>query len=286
MRNRLSALFVEEAKKDPKFIALCGDHGYTLFDALRKECPNQFLNCGVAEQGMVGIAAGLALQGFKPVVYGLASFIPMRVLEQIKIDICLPNLPVTFIGDGAGLVYSMLGPSHQCAEDIAVLRSIPNISIYSPYDSNSLDDAWEDRIGPTYLRIGKADRPAIHPPSEKVQSGVCIITHGSMVSPVSYIAAKLGIQWFTPLRIHPLSWLWVTYVQLHGINKVIVVEEHSEYGGLGSMLCQCLDRIDVKVIALKPKFSDKCGSYQYALSEHEMDDASLERRIREIVNLT
>lgn len=285
MRKRLSTILVDEAKKDSKFIVLSCDHGYELFDALRQERPDQFLNCGVAEQGMIGIAAGLALQGFKPVVYGLASFIPMRVLEQIKIDICLPNLPITLIGDGAGLVYSTLGPSHQCAEDIAVLRCLPNISIYSPYDSESLEYAWKELCpGPRYIRIGKADRPSPVPVNRQCRGDIRVVTHGSMVSPVSQIAAKLGLSWVAPVQVGTPS--WVSLVGFQGVKKIIVVEEHCEQGGLGSVLCESMKDVDIHIIGLKRKFSHQCGSYQYALSEHEMDDASLERRIREIVNVS
>src|SRR5471032_813974 len=113
MRDAFSNALVAAAKNDPKVLLLTGDHGYALFDAFRKSCPDQYINCGIAEQNMVGVAAGLAKAGFKPVVYGLAAFVPIRVLEQIKIDVCYENLPVTLIGDGAGVVYAQLGTSHQ-----------------------------------------------------------------------------------------------------------------------------------------------------------------------------
>ena len=119
MRIAFSDALVAAALSDPKVLLLTGDHGYALFDAFRKVRPEQYINCGIAEQNMVGLAAGLAKAGFKPIVYGLAAFIPVRVLEQIKIDVCYENLPVILIGDGAGLVYSHLGTSHQSTEDIA-----------------------------------------------------------------------------------------------------------------------------------------------------------------------
>ena len=104
MRDSFSDALVAAAVKDPQVLLLTGDHGYALFDPFRKACPKQYINCGVAEQNMVGVAAGLAKAGFRPVVYGLAAFVPIRVLEQIKIDICYENLGVILIGDGAGLV--------------------------------------------------------------------------------------------------------------------------------------------------------------------------------------
>jgi len=104
MRARLSATLVSIARADPKVLLLTGDHGYALFDEFRRECPAQYINAGVAEQNMVGVAAGLARSGFRPFVYGLSAFIPVRVLEQIKIDVAHDNLPVIFLGDGAGFV--------------------------------------------------------------------------------------------------------------------------------------------------------------------------------------
>ncbi|HEX6987731.1 MAG TPA: hypothetical protein VF170_20290, partial [Planctomycetaceae bacterium] len=109
MRDTLSRALVAAAKRDPRVLVLTGDHGYALFDAFRAECGGQYVNAGVAEQGMVGIAAGLAKAGFRPIVYGLSAFIPVRVYEQIKLDVCYESLPVCFLGDGAGVVYSALG---------------------------------------------------------------------------------------------------------------------------------------------------------------------------------
>ncbi len=134
MRNAFSDAIVAAALADPKVLLLTGDHGYALFDPFRKARPDQYINCGIAEQNMVGVAAGLAKAGFKPIVYGLAAFVPVRVLEQIKLDVCYENLPVILIGDGAGLVYSHLGSSHQSTEDIACTRAIPALTVLSPAD--------------------------------------------------------------------------------------------------------------------------------------------------------
>ena len=134
MRDAFSSELIKIASENPKVLLLTGDHGYGLFDGLRKRCKSQYVNMGVAEQNMVGVAAGLSRSGFLPLVYGLSSFIPVRVLEQIKIDVCHDKLPVIFLGDGAGFVYSHLGTSHQSTEDISVTRAIPNLVILSPAD--------------------------------------------------------------------------------------------------------------------------------------------------------
>src|SRR5436309_1510377 len=134
MRNAFASALIQAAQADPRVLLLTGDHGYALFDEFRRACPDQYVNAGVAEQNMVGVAAGLAKGGLRPVVYGLSAFLPIRVLEQIKLDVCAENLPVVFFGDGAGVVYGTLGTSHQCTEDIAALRALPNMVILSPAD--------------------------------------------------------------------------------------------------------------------------------------------------------
>src|SRR5262245_10186620 len=135
MRNAFARSLVQAAQADERLLLLTGDHGYALFNEFRQLCPRQYINAGVAEQNMVGVAAGLAKAGLRPVVYGLSAFIPMRVLEQIKLDVCYEQLPVVFVGDGAGLVYSTLGTSHQCTEDIAALRALPHMTLLSPADA-------------------------------------------------------------------------------------------------------------------------------------------------------
>src|SRR5436309_2899894 len=134
MRNAFASALIQAAQTDPRVLLLTGDHGYALFDEFRRVCPDQYLNAGVAEQNMVGVAAGLAKGGLRPVVYGLSAFVPIRVLEQIKLDVCYESLPVVFIGDGAGVVYGTLGTSHQSTEDIAALRALPHLGILSPAD--------------------------------------------------------------------------------------------------------------------------------------------------------
>ena len=174
MRNAFSAALVHAARKDPRVLLLTGDHGYALFDEIRRVCPDQYVNAGVAEQNMVGVAAGLAKGGFRPIVYGLSAFVPVRVLEQIKMDVCYESLPVIFIGDGAGVVYSTLGTSHQSTEDVAAARGVPGLSILSPADAAEMTAAMELALaadGPVYLRMGKSDLSVVHSSVPDLQWG-------------------------------------------------------------------------------------------------------------------
>lgn len=300
MRGMLSDLIAGNAERDSKFLALSGDHGYALFDAIRSRRPDQFVNVGIMEQALVGIAAGLAKTGHRPLVYGLAAFIPLRVIEQIKMDVCYSRLSVIFIGDGAGLVYSTLGSSHQCAEDVAVLRSLPYIRIYAPCDSYELQASFEEArayAGPAYIRVGKSDRPAVniaplistdsyfmHRPEGSADT--CIVTMGSMTAIGQAVATENDVPHLSVFRLKPLA--ENTVALLAPFKRLIAIEEHSRYGGLTSTLTDAfvyegvpLPRIEV--LALQDHFAEHCGSYQYALSEHDLSDTAIRERVRGIL---
>ncbi len=163
MRDVLSNFLATKATLDENFFVMSGDHGYALFDEIRKKAPNQFINTGVTEQALIGAAAGMAKTGKRIVAYGLASFLPIRVLEFIKMNICYERLPVIILGDGAGTVYTTLGASHQCGEDIAALRTLP-VKIFSPADKIEMDlcleQAFLENVA-CYIRIGKSDKPRV-----------------------------------------------------------------------------------------------------------------------------
>ena len=182
MRAAFSDALVRLAKADPNVLLLTGDHGYALFDEFRKQCPAQYINAGIAEQNMVGMAAGLARTGFRPIVYGLSAFVPVRVLEQIKLDVAHDGLPVIFIGDGAGFVYSHLGTSHQSTEDIACTRAVPQLSVYSPADRFEISMCMEmayRSASPVYLRMGKSDRGHVEPAGDGAPAQAMVQRQGA-----------------------------------------------------------------------------------------------------------
>jgi transketolase len=300
MRDAFSNTLVSLAKADSNVLLLTGDHGYALFDAFRRECPNQYINAGIAEQNMVGMAAGLARAGFKPFVYGLAAFIPVRVIEQIKLDVAHDKLPVIFIGDGAGFVYSHLGTSHQATEDIAVTRGIANLNIYSPADryelAASIELAYKTNL-PSYIRIGKADLGDIHVGPLQLEPGniiqvkkgdskiYAIIATGSMLHDAGELALNLGREnvsiWSVPC-IKPCD---VKQIELicSEVEVIIVLEEHSIIGGLGSLVSEVsTDSFPRRIIRIgvNDRYSDKCGSYRYLKREHELDIDSIIIRLR------
>lgn len=302
MRGAFSAAIVAAAKADPRVLLLTGDHGYALFDDFRRAAPAQFVNAGVAEQNMVGVAAGLAKAGFRPIVYGLSAFVPVRVLEQIKLDVCYAGLPVTFIGDGAGVVYSSLGSSHQCTEDIAALRAVPGIDILSPADDREMDMAMAHALrfaGPVYVRMGKADLGNLHPGALQARIGallplrgaaeqrapVGIIATGASVSIGAALSDRLGGAplWSAP-SIRPFDAEQLAQIAAR-VGTIVVLEEHSTAGGLGGLVAEIVaelpgERARVLRLGSEEHFSQFCGSYQYLLREHRLDLASIVERLR------
>jgi transketolase len=300
MREAFSRGLIELAQRDPRVVLLTGDHGYALFDQFRQSCPGQYINAGIAEQSMVGIAAGLAHRGFRPVVYGLSAFVPIRVLEQIKLDVAHDKLPVIFIGDGAGFVYGQLGTSHQCLEDIAALRSIAHVTIYSPADAAELSACMADAYAAhscVYLRMGKADRGDVHqnaiavsPTILDVDAGptasgkLVFLATGSMVSASRQLVREHypDARLYSVPRVHPMDAPKLIKVCADA-ELVVTLEEHCSVGGLGSAVTEILSQVmprRVLRIGSEHHFSQRCGSYEYLLKEHQLDPDSIHKKIR------
>jgi transketolase len=255
------------------------------------------INAGIAEQNMVGMAAGLARVGFRPFVYGLAAFIPIRTVEQIKLDIAHDALPVVLLGDGAGVVYSHLGTSHQSTEDIACTRAIPNLQVLSPADRFEMTVCMEYAFatnGPVYLRMGKSDRGDVHSkPIDALQPGRLLkirdgradrpglIATGSMVRTALDIAQDDDLfVWSAPM-LKPLAPDDVC-AAVRESTGLVTLEEHSVLGGLGAAIAEITSEhepIRMLRIGVPDRFSEHCGSYEYLLHEHGLHANSVRNRI-------
>lgn len=250
---------------------------------------------------MVGMAAGLARVGFKPFVYGLAAFVPVRVVEQIKLDIAHDKLPVVLLGDGAGFVYSHLGTSHQSTEDVACTRSIPNVEVLSPADRHEMTECmrYAYKCNRTvYLRMGKSDLGDVHVEGVKQFSSGAIykvrqgkrdspglIATGSMVSQSLKLAEKFDLSVWSAPSIKPLC-VDSICAAAEETNGIVTLEEHSVIGGLGSAISEILgEQRPTKImrIGVQDRFSEHCGSYQYLLKEHGLDILTMSDRVGQFI---
>lgn len=298
MRKGFQQGILEAAKQNPLIHILSGDHGYDLFDQFRMEFPTRFHNVGVSEADMVGIASGFARNGLKPIIYGLAAFVPSRVFEFIKLQIALDGLPVVIVGDGAGIVYSYLGKSHQTLEDLALMGSLPQVTSLSPGSDKEMKTAtlWAVKQGsPVYLRIGKSDghfqggsesdipEPVrVHESPRQAQSA--IIAHGSMVSQ-ALLALNLmedgGVDIWSCPTIFPIPEAFLDNLR-RSYSKVFVVEEHGTRGGLASEFLIRLNQIGIEVtsICAQPTQSSSVGSYIWNIEQHGLSASQIAEVIK------
>jgi transketolase len=255
MKNAFAAAITARADADDRIVVLSGDMGDGLFDDFQQRHPARFCNCGVAEGNMIGMAAGLALGGLRPCTCTFAPFATTRTLEQIRIDICYHNLPVTIVGTDGGLSCGTLGPTHHALEDVAFLRALPNMTVICPADAAEVRAALAaiaEIDGPVYLRLGKNGDPTVHerPPEFVVGRGitlrqgsdVCLLGLGNMVAPSLAAAELLAGRGISAMvvsmhTVKPLDEHLLRDV-LGRFPVVAVVEEHSRIGGLGGAIAE------------------------------------------------
>ena len=178
MRKMCLETVYELAKKNKKVIFLGSDLEPGVLDQFKKKIPERFFMEGVCEQGIIGVSAGLALEGFIPYVNTIATFITRRCFEQVAVDLCLHNLPVRLIGNGGGLVYAPLGPTHQAIEDISIMRTLPNMSIISPCDAVEMQTLMRQTLNykkPLYIRLARGGDKIITKHNEKLKIGKGIL---------------------------------------------------------------------------------------------------------------
>ena len=173
MRNAFAKAVTDLAQGNSHLVLLAGDIGNRMFDTFKDKYPTRFYNCGVAEAGMTGLAAGLAASGLLPITYTITPFNTLRCLEQIRDDVCYPDLPVILVGTGGGLSYANLGATHHSMDDIAAMRILPNMHVICPGDPVEVKLAVEaalDLKRPTYIRIGKKGEPIVHTQTPSLRS--------------------------------------------------------------------------------------------------------------------
>jgi transketolase len=257
MRAACLETIYELAKRDDRIVYIGSDVGSGTLEKFRRELPDRFLMEGINEQAVVGIAAGLALEGRIVYVNTIATFLTRRCFEQIVLDLGLHGARVRLIGMGGGLVYAPLGPTHLATDDIAIMRTVPGMAVLVPADApemRRLLPVTVDYPGPVYVSVGKGGDPVVTPESEKPQAGkalwvrpgrdAVIVTTGICLAPALAAAEALGtagidsgilhVPWIKPFDTDQLL------QRVRHVRAVVTVEERSLVGGLGSAVAEIL----------------------------------------------
>ncbi|MFA5260338.1 MAG: transketolase C-terminal domain-containing protein [Candidatus Omnitrophota bacterium] len=288
------------AEEDRNVIFMTADMGAFSLERFKRDLPRQYFNVGVAEQNMVSVAAGLAMAGKKVFIYSIVPFVTLRCLEQIKIDLCGMNLPVTVVGIGAGVMYGGDGPTHHALHDIAVMRALPGMTIYNPSDAlltqASVRLAYE-HPGPVYIRIEKGCLPVLYEEAgggfqqgfAQLRAGtdLSIMATGLMVHQaiaakdiLSRVGISVGI--FDIYRLKPFNEQALLEVMIHS-PRVVSLEENSRIGGLGTALIElCADagcRVPFMRMAWPDRHCHEACSREDIHRHYQMDARSIAEKI-------
>ena len=306
MRNAFADEVLSLAEEDNNLVLLSADTGNRLFDEFKNRFPERFINCGIAEANMTGVASGVCMSGMRPITYTIAAFNTFRCLEQIRVDICYHNLPVIIIGVGAGLSYANLGYTHHANEDIGILRTFPNMSIFCPADPMEVRGALRGahhHDGPVYIRLGKKDEPKLHEEiplikiggSTEILSGkdICILAIGPIIKE-AIVAAELFKQ--KDISTQVISFYSAKPIDQQSLKKifsttpvVVVLEEHSAIGGIGSAISEwmVLNNIDPKTfihLSLPDLIPHQSGSQDYLRKKFGLTASAIFNRVTELMH--
>jgi len=309
VRTTFIHTLIDCARADEHIWLLVGDLGYSVVEPFRQEFPNRFINIGVAEQNMTGIAAGLALSGKIVFTYSIANFPTLRCLEQIRNDVCYHEANVKIVAVGGGFAYGAQGMTHHAIEDLAIMRALPNMTVVAPGDPVEAPLATRAIIewpGLCYMRLGKAQEPVVHKTSPDFQIGkaivvregsdVTLITTGGILFNTVQAAEELARQGIQArvLSMHTLKPLDTEAVvaAAQRTKAIITVEEHSMIGGLGSAVAEVLAELGdshttFRRIGIRDEFCQQVGSQEYLRGIYGLSvDSIIEvvRSLREAVH--
>ena len=289
MRSCFNKVLVDLARQDHRIYLVLADIGYGEIEPFAEAFPERFINCGVAEQNMAGVACGLALEGNIAVTYSIANFPTLRCLEQIRNGACYHNVPVKTVIIGGGLAYGALGVSHQATEDIAIMRALPNMVVVCPADFSEAEAATRAMIahnGPVYYRCGYKKEPPIHDGPIDFQFGRAVrVREGSDLTFV--FTGTIGNQVLPAVDSLEREGVRCRVLSMHTIKPIdresilaaaretgglVIVEEHQCYGGLGSAVAEvltgaCLAPRRLLHLALPDVYVSKVGGHEWLLDQ-------------------
>ena len=302
-------VFVEElikfAKKNKDVYLVTSDLGYRAFERFAEKYPKRFLNVGVSENNMIGVAAGMAMNGKKVFVYSILPFVLFRSLEQIRNNIVHNNLDVKIIGAGGGFSYNVQGISHNTSEDISISRSLPNLAIYNPgskIEAKLIFNLMFKNKKPCFAKLGKAPELDFNKKNIEINNNAFILTSGKDLTIFSTgnILENVLIA-VNKLRLSGINIKLISLPILKPINsnfilkqssskKIMSIEENIEIGGLGSILTNIYfknrfnKKIDFKSICLEDKIHNKIGSQSYLRKINGLDENNIIKNIKNFLN--
>ena len=291
------------AEEYDDLIAMSADLGNSSgLDRFKKKFPERFINVGIAEQNLIGVASGMANEGFNVFASSFAPFVTMRAAEQVRMNLGYMEHNVKIVGIGSGLGMGFLGNSHFGLEDVAIIRAIPNIAIISPADTTEVVKAvcaLSVHVGPAYLRLtGIPGSRTVYEDDYEFEIGksiqlrsgrdICLIATGPTVATAIEVADLLESKGLTVevLNMHTIKPLdEVAIKRVFDVNKLVVsIEEHSKIGGLGSAIAELksiyLNAPPHVIIGLSDNFGPT-GSYEYLLQHHELNSESIFFKVSE-----
>ncbi|NLX99268.1 MAG: transketolase [Rhodopirellula sp.] len=306
MRTRFNQVLVDIAREDPRIYLVLADIGYGEIEPFAEAFPERFINCGVAEQNMAGVACGIALEGNIAVTYSIANFPTLRCLEQIRNDACYHNAAVKTVIIGGGLAYGALGVSHQATEDIAIMRALPNMVVVCPCDfaeAEAAVHAMIDHPGPVYYRCGYKKEPPVHDGPIDFRFGKAIqvrdgrdltfVFTGTIGNQVIAAAEQLQKE---GVRCRVISMHTVKPIDGGAVIRaasetggIVVVEEHQVQGGLAGAVAEVLTGACVAPkrflpIALPDVYVSKVGSHEWLLDQYGMSAAKILAAARSLLD--
>lgn len=299
-RQGFGQAMLELGKEDKKVVALSADlTGSLSLNKFEEKYPDRFFQAGVAEQNMVSMATGLALEGLIPFATSFGVFVPMRCLDQIRVSVCYNNCNVKLVGSHCGLSTGEDGATHQALEDVAALRALPNMTIVEPCDYNQAILATKAIVkhqGPAYLRIHRPKMEQLTKLSSKFEIGkanviqrgekLTVICSGPMLGEILKSCEGLN---FKPeiINCHTIKPIDVKTIvkSAKKTGKVLVVQDHQVIGGLGSAVCEVLSSkfpVPVKVLGMQDKFGES-GSLKELWQKYCLDSEGILKVIKKFV---
>ncbi len=306
MRTAFIETLTRLAGRDRRIVLVVGDLGFGVVGEFARRFPDRFINAGVAEQNMTGLAAGMALCGKVVFTYSIANFPTLRCLEQIRNDVCYHEANVKIVSVGGGLGYGALGMSHHATEDLAILRSLPGLTVIAPGDPRETECAVEAAArasGPCYLRLGRADEPIVHGERPDFAIGkallvregadLTLIATGGMLAVAASAAETLARDGTSArvLSMHTIKPLDARAIldSARRTRVVVTLEEHSVLGGLGGAVAEVLaesglSRITFRRIGLPSEYAKAVGDQAYLRRLHGLDEAGVVATLRSILD--